>query len=166
MYLILIVTTVAMGFTACGPKKDDSVIAPGMMELDLSKNGLPISIVVPDSTKGKFEVITQSWGATEIKVGKNFQISITEGPGDIVLKKSDIKGDDINKLKRYLTDEPETILYESEITQPEFHFYSVIKIGNTSYIVEDIRGEMFNEKTAQTMVESAKSIKVKTPAES
>ena len=132
-----------------------------MTETDLTPYGMPISIMIPDSTKGKAEITEQSWGAVEIKVGKSFQVSISEGEGDVSLMKSDIAGNDINKFKRYVKDEPALLFYESEITQPEFHFYTVVKSENTSYTVEDIKGEIFSEKDVERMIESAKSIKAK-----
>ena len=165
LFLLLMATGVII-LAGCGSKKEELVNIPGMMYLDLTSHGFPITLSVPDSTKGRFELITQSWGATEIKVGKDFQISITEGAGDIALAKSDVAGNDVNKFKRYVIDEPNTILYESEITQAEFHFYAIVKAGNTSYIVEDIKEEIFSEKKAQKMVESAKTIRAKEAVES
>ena len=163
---LLLTATGLIALAGCSGKKESTKI-PGMMELDLSSHGLPIMISVPDSARNKFEIVTQSWGATEIKVGKDFQISISEGDGDITLAKSDVAGNDVNKFKRYVIDEPTTILYESEITEPEFHLYSVVKLEKASYVVEDIKGEIFSEKMAQKMAESAKSIRVKeTPAAS
>ena len=42
-----------------------------MVALDLSSHGKQFSIFVPDTTTEKLEVVEQSWGALEIKVGKN-----------------------------------------------------------------------------------------------
>ena len=164
--LFLLIITAFVVLTGCGGAKEEAVKIPGMMPLDLSSHGLPVIINVPDSSKGKLEVIDQSWGATEIKVGKEFQISVSAGEGDMALAKSDVAGNDVNKFKRYVVDEPEAILYESAITEPEFHFYSVIKVGDASYVVEDIKGEMFSEKSAQTMLQSAKGMKAKEKQES
>lgn len=75
--------------------------------------------------------------------------------------KSDIAGNDVNKFKRYINDEPTLLFWESEITQPEFHFYTVVKPGAVSYIIQDIKEEMFSEKSAQTMVDAAKTLKAK-----
>ena len=161
LFILSVVTTIY----SCGSDKKEAVVIPGMMEVDLSSHGMPVTIIIPDSTKGQLEMITQSWGATEIKVGKEFQVSVIEDKGDIELAKSDIKGNDVNKFKRFLTEEPNIIVYESEITQPEFHMYAIIKVGNTSYVVEDIKGEIFSEASIKAMLESAKSIKEKgTPA--
>lgn len=161
--LILLAAPALLFFASCGGSKTEETTAsmPGMMEVSLKINGNELSIMVPDSTKGKMEMVEQSWGATEIKVGKEFQISISESEGDVALMKSDIAGNDVNKFKRYVKDEPTLIFWESEITEPEFHFYTVVKTGKSSYLIEDIKEEHFNEKSAQTMVDAAKTLKAK-----
>lgn len=160
--LLLLACPAILFFASCGGKTEETAVTiPGMQEVQLKINGNALSIMVPDSTKGKMEMVEQSWGATEIKVGKDFQISIEEGEGDVALMKSDIAGNDVNKFKRFLKDEPALLVWESEITAPEFHFYSVVKPGAVSYIVKDIAGEMFGEKATETMVESSKSLKAK-----
>ncbi|MCK6648481.1 MAG: hypothetical protein L6Q66_02390 [Bacteroidia bacterium] len=161
--LLLLAAPAVLFFASCGDSKDGEATAsiPGMMETSITINGNQLSIMVPDSTKGKLEIVEQSWGATEIKVGKEFQISIEEGEGDVALMKSDIAGNDVNKFKRYINDEPTLLFWESEITQPEFHFYTVVKPGAVSYIIQDIKEEMFSEKSAQTMVDAAKTLKAK-----
>lgn len=164
--LILLAAPAILFFASCGgSKKDDTTTSmPGMMEVQLKINGNPLSIMVPDSTKGKMEMVEQSWGATEIKVGKEFQISISENEGDVALMKSDIAGNDVNKFKRFLKDEPTLLFWESAITEPEFHFYTVVKPGKVSYLIEDIKEEHFNEKAVQTMIDAAKSLKAKEAA--
>jgi hypothetical protein len=161
--ILLLAAPAILFFAGCGDTKTDETTAslPGMMETTITVNGNQLSIMVPDSTKGKLEVVEQSWGATEIKVGKEFQISVTEGEGDIPLTKSDIAGNDVNKFKRFVKDEPTLVFWESEITGPEYHFYAVVKAGTASYVVEDIKGEIFSEKGVQTMIEAAKTLKAK-----
>jgi hypothetical protein len=161
--LILLATPAVLFFAGCGGSKteENTVSMPGMMEVDLTINGNKLSIMVPDSTKGKMEIVEQSWGATEIKVGKEFQISISESEGDVALMKSDIAGNDVNKFKRYVKEEPTLLVWESEITEPEYHFYTIVKANNVSYLIEDIKEEHFNEKSVQTMVDAAKTLKAK-----
>ena len=95
--LLLLALSAILINTSCeDPKKENVVtVKPGMMELNLKVNGNSLAITVPDSSIGKLEMAEQSWGATEIKVGKHFQLSISEGQGDITLKKSDISGDEV-----------------------------------------------------------------------
>lgn len=156
---------VVLSIQSCGEKKKEepAVVAPaGMVVLDLSRFGKPFTIFVPDTTVSKMEIAEQTWGALEIRIGKDFQISITEDPGDIELRKSDIKGDEINKFKSFIVEEPATIMWESEITKPEFHFYSVQKIGNSTYVFEDIKSteaEPLSRESVQKMLDAAKSMK-------
>lgn len=165
IYTLITALALVVALPGCGGKKDEQtkVEAPaGMMTLDLSKYGKPFTIFVPDSTVGKMEITEQSWGALEIRVGKNFQLSITEDPGDIELRKSDIKADEVNKFKAFVVEEPNTIMWESEITKPEFHFYTIQKLGNSTYVFEDIKSteaEPFSKEAIQKMLDSAKNMK-------
>lgn len=162
-----LITALAFVITlqSCGGKKDDqpAVEAPaGMITLDLSKYGKPFTIFVPDSTVGKMEIIEQTWGALEIRIGNSFQLSITEDPGDLELRKTDIKGDEVNKFKSFIVEEEGTIMWESEITKPEFHFYSIQKLGTATYVFEDIKSaetEPFSKESVQKMLDSAKGLK-------
>ena len=163
--LLLLAAPSILFFASCGSKTEEtSASMPGMMEVNFKINGNALSIMVPDSTKGKMEMVEQSWGATEIKVGSDFQISIEEGEGDVALTKSDIAGNDVNKFKRFIKDEPTLVFWESEITAPECHFYTIVKPGAVSYVIQDIKGDMFTEKSAQTMVDAAKTLKAKEAA--
>jgi hypothetical protein len=165
IYTLITALALVVALPGCGDKKEEQakVEAPaGMTTLDLSKYGKPFTIFVPDSTVGKMEITEQSWGALEIRVGKNFQLSITEDPGDIELRKTDIKADDVNKFKAFVVEEPNTIMWESEITKPEFHFYTIQKLGNSTYVFEDIRSseaEPFSKESIQKMLDSAKNMK-------
>lgn len=173
--LLSIISAIAIivSVQSCGNKKEEpaAVVAPaGMITLDLSKYGKPFTIFVPDTTSAKMEIMEQTWGALEIKIGKDFQLSITEDPGDMELRKTDIQGDEVNKFKSFIVDEPTTIMWESEITKPEFHFYSIQKLGNSTYVYEDIKsteGEPLSKEAVQKMVDAAKSMKevVKTTPE-
>jgi hypothetical protein len=161
IFLILSATAVLF---SCSNEKKEEISMAGMMELDLTSYGLPITINIPDSTKGRLQVVEQSWGAREITVGKAFRISINEGEDDIQLQKSDNTANEVKKLKKYVVDEPITIFYEMEIpsiNQSEFHFMTIVKAGNTSYTVKDIDGEQYGEEAVKQMLESAKSIKPK-----
>lgn len=160
---LLSALTIATAFTSCGGKetKEDVQAPAGMVALDLSKYGKQFSIFVPDTTTAKLSIVEQSWGALEIKVGKTFQLSITEDPGDIELKKSDIKSNDVNVFKAYVVEEPLTIMWESEITKPEFHFYSIQKASGNSYVFEDVvsaDGEPLSKESVQKMLDSVKKL--------
>ncbi|MES2761828.1 MAG: hypothetical protein V4677_06465 [Bacteroidota bacterium] len=155
--------TLSLAIISCGGKESkENIEAPaGMVALDLSKFGKQFSVFVPDTTAAKLEIVEQSWGALEIKVGKGFHMSISEDPGDIELQKSDIKSNDVNIFKSFVIEEPLTIMWESEITKPEYHFYSIQKVGNNTYVFQDVvsaDGEPFGKEAIQKMVDSAKKI--------
>lgn len=167
---LLSLITLTVTLPSCGGKNTkQNIEAPaGMVALDLSKYGKQFSIFVPDTTAAKLEIIEQSWGALEIKVGKNFHISVTEDPGDMELRKSDIKSNDVNIFKSFIVDEPLTIMWESAITQPEYHFYSIQKVGKNTYVFEDVvpaDGQPLGKDAIQKMLDSAKQIIAKENAE-
>ena len=150
---------------ACGNKNaQDALIAPeGMSVLDLSKYGKSFALFVPDTLKARLRITELSSGALEIRVGENFGISVNEQAADITLMKNDIKNDEVNKLKSFITDEPSAILWESEIVQPEFHFCVNQKIENAEYSFEDIKAtdaKPFSKGDIQKMFDCARNIKV------
>ena len=170
IFTLLATLTLAVSITSCGSKdsKQNLEAPAGMVALDLSKFGKQFSVFVPDTTTAKLEVVEQSWGALEIKVGKNFHLSITEDPGDIELRKSDIKSNDVNVFKSFVLEEPLSVFWESAITQPEYHFYSIQKIGTNTYVFEDVvaeDGQPFSKESVQKMLDSAKNIIAKEKSE-
>ena len=159
----LVIASVTL-FSCGGNKEEVSAPVAGMMSLDLSPYGFAVTMNVPDSTKGKLEVEDAN-GTLKIRVGKSFRISLIEDAGDIELKKSDVSTAEPKKLKRYLVEEPTTILYENELTEPEFHFYTIVKTGEKSFVIEDLDGEeIYSQPAAEKMLEAAKTIKVKEAA--
>lgn len=156
---LLATTLVSCG----GDKKEEAIVAPqGMNVLDLGKYGKPFVIFVPDTVAAKMEIVQQTYGALDIKVGNNFAISINEQAADIELRKKDIKEDEVNKFKSFIAEEPNAIFWESEIMKPEYHFIINHKINNTDYSIEDIRnpdGEPYGKEAVQKMFDSSKNIK-------
>jgi len=158
----------------CGGGKTDenpnAGVPQGMVAADLSPQGLNILVNAPDSSNGPLEVLENAQGGADVKVGKNFQMTVTEGPGDFTMKKSDITTDAVRKFIRYVVEEPNALVWEWQMEgmEPEFHFYAVVKAGEKTFEIHDVEGEVFSEKAATQMLESAKSIRVKvaTKAES
>lgn len=148
---------------SCGEKHKQEIVAPeGMHTLNLNRFGKPFAIFVPDTIANKMEIIEQSNGALDIKVGKNFAISINEQAADIDMRKQDLRDDEVNKLKNFIVDEPNAIMWESEIVQPEFHFLINQKIGADDYSFENVRDTETNphgKEVIQKMFDAAKNIK-------
>jgi hypothetical protein len=148
-------------FSECGHKENSQTPPAGMHALDLSRFGKPFVIFVPDTVKNQFEVIEQSSGALEIRSGKAFGISINEQAADLDLLKKDLKDDEVNKLKSFIKDEPNSLMWESEVVQPEFHFFINKKVGDRDFSFEDIKStdlEPFGKAAVETMFESSKNI--------
>ncbi|HXD93500.1 MAG TPA: hypothetical protein VNX01_09820, partial [Bacteroidia bacterium] len=114
--------TLAVGLVAmmasCGGKKNETenLVAPqGARYFDISKTGMNVFVLIPDSSTGILDTVMQSSGEYLIKVGKDFQISVIETGGDVNQRKADIASDDVNKLKKYIVDDATTLMWESGI---------------------------------------------------
>lgn len=159
-FAILSIAGLAAVFVSCGGKKEEIVAPQGMHTLNLSRYGKPFAIFVPDTVAARLEVIEQPSGALDVKVGKNFAISINEQAADMELRKTDIREDEVNKLKSFIVEEPAAIMWQSEITEPEYHFIVNKKIGNGDYSFEDVRdpeAKLFGKDAIQKMFDSSKN---------
>ena len=147
---------------ACGNKEQKSNFSTeGLVNLDLSKFGKPFSIFVPDTISSKLSVQEQSNGALIIKVGNKFAISINEFKADIELKKQDIKDDEVNKFKAYILEQPNAIIWKSQITHPECHFLMNVTVNNADYSIEDLHNDdntTYSEEQIQRMYDSCKNL--------
>ena len=154
-----------LSLAGCGNKKtdDNAGVPKGMVAADLSVQGVMALVNVPDSTVAPLVITANAQGGADVKVGKNFQMTIIEGPGDIAMKKNDITHDDVRKFVKYVVEEPTALVWEWQIQgmEPEFHFYTIVKDGAKSFEVRDVEGEVFSEKAATQMLDAAKSIRVK-----
>lgn len=154
---------------SCGGKKqeNENLVAPaGSRYIDISKTGMNAFVVIPDSAAGVLDTVMQSSGEYLMKVGKDFQVAVIETTGDLNQRKADIAGDDVNKLKKYITDDATTLMWESGIGDlSEFHFYHIAKLGDRTYVFEDIKGEPFSQQAVQKMLDACKLVKEKKVAE-
>ena len=151
-----------ISFTGCGTneKSDATKVPQGMMELDLSQYGMPMTMMVPDSTIGTLVVSAQSYGDVEIRVGDYFQLKIAPG-GDLALRKSDLQADLLFKTT-LIKEDPAMIIYKSDLpdgSKSFHHFYLLIN----NYEISDIgdSGEPLSEAVVNKMVEAAKTLKAK-----
>jgi hypothetical protein len=167
---LLIAGISVLALAACGNKNTDenanAGVPAGMVAADLSGQGLQALVNVPDSTVAPLEIMANPQGGADVKVGKNFQMTIIEGPGDIALKKNDITHDDVRKFVKYIVEEPNNLVWEWQIEgmEPEFHFYAIVKDGTKTFEVRDAEGEVFSEKAATQMLDAAKTLRMKAPA--
>jgi hypothetical protein len=141
--------------------KTEALVAPaGMQYVDISASGMNLNILVPDSNLGALDTIQTSFGSYHIKRGKDFQISITEDGGTTASKKEDNKNADLLQVKQYLIDEPNTLMWECGIADiSEFHFFHISKIGNRTFVFENLKDESFSKEAIQKMLDACKNAK-------
>jgi hypothetical protein len=167
-FFLFIAGVSAIALASCGNgKKSDNAngVAPqGMIIADLSTQGIAALVTIPDSTTGPLEIIPSNTPAgTDVKVGKNFQMTVIEGIGNMEMRKKDITSDEVHKFVKYVVEDPNSIVWEWQMEggEPEYHFYTIVKSGNKSYEVFDVAGEVFSEKAATQMLDAAKSVRPK-----
>lgn len=114
----------------------------GKVQLDLTAYGKPFSLMVPDTTKTRFTINEQVSGALEVRVGDFFGIVINEQACDLELKRNDVVGDEVNKLKTFKESEKNELVWESELAgRQELHFMINKTVGTATYCFEDLRTE-------------------------
>ena len=162
----LFVFIISFFLVGCGNSKKDGDMnlnaTEGMREVELTSYGFPIFINIPQATTSSLEITENPQGGVDVKVNENIQMAISEGTGDMVLKKNDITHDDVRRFVKYVIDEPDAIVWEWQIEgmETEFHFYTIIKAGEKSFEVSNVEGKMFSEKSALQMLDIAKSIRL------
>ena len=169
---LVVAITFLIAFTGYGSKEEakvENVVPAGWVEIDLAQPnttyGLSLFINVPDeaTAQGIPEIIESPMGGTQLRVGKDFNIEILPGDGNMAAKKEEIAGDMVFK-STYIIDEPDFILYKSEIEDAgikQHHFYGIMKVGTGTYEIEDIKGEDYTEAGVKKMMEAAKSLRAK-----
>jgi len=158
----LVVLSLLLILCACNHKTQDQLAVPeGMSAISLKSYGKPFSIFVPDTSTHPLNISEESSGALLVKAGSTFAVSIFEEETDLALKRQDIASDEINKFKSYLVDEPNGILWESAITEPEFHFLVNTKVGESVFSFQDAQNtewKPFGKTAVEAMFNSCKNL--------
>jgi hypothetical protein len=143
-------------------EKVQILVAPaGMQYVDISSSGMNLNVLVPDSNNGVLDTTITTFGAYQIKRGKDFQIAITEDGGTVTTKKEDNKNADLLQVKQYIIDEPNTLMWESGIADiSEFHFFHSTKIGNRTFVFENLKDESFSKESIQKMLNACKNVRL------
>ncbi len=136
--------------------------------VDLGAHDLPLVLMAPDKQLlGGVEpqvLWKDQTGLLEVRAGEHFGLTIVEEPGDIARKKADLDRDLLRK-NTILKETPELLVYRSEFPDDPslvyIHFLQVLKVGDRSFVVEDIPELRFNEQDVERM---AASISAKQPA--
>jgi hypothetical protein len=165
----------ALLFQACsGDTKNnntDDVVPANQTALDLTAQGFPLKINVPDSTIGIAEVM-ETAGGVEILVGSKFDIMVnTAAPEDMDMKqqKALAQASMDGATVKFTIDTDTTLVWETKFGDLEAvnHFYMLKKIGNDTYYVRDNNQNPENQfKAAEItrMQEAARSLRAKPAA--
>jgi hypothetical protein len=171
-YLSFFAIPLFLFFLSCcneQPENSDIIVPDGWVQFDLGQEkahySLNMILNVPSEleAKGAPEITEGPYGGTQIKVGAVYNIEITPGGQTIMEKKEEIENNPIIKIS-YLVNEPDGIVYKSEIGEGEivqYHFFSSRKIENINYSVEDLKDEKYSEELIMQMFESVKSLRKK-----
>jgi hypothetical protein len=127
--------------------------------LDLSTANAVFAITIPAPAGATAK---DDYGDVDALSGDGFQIVVHPNAKDIAQAKKEITANTVNKLKRFITETDDTLVYESEVAgQSEFHFALNVKVGDKTYGVEDNKGPRYSEDQINEMVKSAKAIAAK-----
>ena len=174
MRKLLFVVFVAAAAVGCKDKKKEGEGGGGggggggapatppakLVELDASAAGEAYAgwkVQAPEGSTAK-----EDFGALLVSDGKGFQLEVHEGPLDMAGRKKEIESNDVNKLKKYIVDKPDAILYSSDpgIGGVQHHFLATVKVGDQEYYCENAKGATnYTQAQCETMIASCQSIK-------
>lgn len=175
-HLIYFITLSTSGLLlqACGDtSKKTEQVPNGQLVLDLSAQGFPLCINVPDSTFGNAELIENANGI-EIRIGNKYDILVNAaGPEDADMKQQKALASasvDVGS-NNFMIDSDTLLVWETKFGDlpPQQHFYRLVKIGNDIYYVRDNNQNTtseFSQADIQRMIESSRSLRIKPAPES
>jgi len=139
---------------AAGPQA-----GPKLVPLDLSKasDSFPVVMQAPEGATA-----ADDFGNVLIKKGANFQVEVSSSAKDIESLKKEIKANTLNKLKAFLVETADALLYESTVMgKSEFHFVANVKAGGTTFGAEDTKGPVYNRADAELMLKCFQTLTAK-----
>lgn len=149
--------------TSNNDQTGDSLL-PHHMIVDLSPYGFLATIQIPDTTIGLPELNETNWGALEIRVGRNYGISIQSGEGNMELLKKDLK-EDLVFTNEIIAETPNSIIYKKTIKntdiKPLYHFFYFDTIDGYIVEIKSLELEEYTLKDVEKMLESAKTLREK-----
>jgi hypothetical protein len=143
-------------------KEASATSSEPLVEYSLRKHGVPCTISLPKSKMQLLIDSMQVYGDLTIDMGKTFNLIISPANQTIEEIKKDISANDVNKFKKYIIDEANTLLYETEIVNPEYHFRYFVSIGKEQMMIADglnADGTTYTEAEIKLMLECAQTIK-------
>jgi hypothetical protein len=156
--LVSVVVVMAALAIGCKDKKDGAAAsgsgapaaggtAPAVKEappaklaaVDLSVGGddfKKLTVQAPEGATAK-----ESFGSVEITQGDGFGLQISKDAGNLADLKKEITANDVNKLKRFVSETATEQVYETEVMgKTQFHFNANVKVGDKEYRCENTKG--------------------------
>jgi hypothetical protein len=124
------------------------------------------------STIEGFEILTKApagvkaveqYGSVKISNGAKFQMELNSVfDYSIAAAKKEIEANDINKLKKYVIDEPNGIIYQTEVMgQTQYHFMYFLIGEEESFYFQNVKGPTYDLESTKVMYNAAKASKIK-----
>lgn len=107
------------------------------------------------------EVEKSPTGAARISTPDGwFAVVVDDQAADLAARKAEIQADTVNRLERFVTDEPDVLVYETEAMpgQPEFHFVANVEVGDRTLSCRDETGPFWTRAQIDTMVRACRSL--------
>ncbi len=122
---------------------------------DLAPAGIEATLQAPEGA-----TVKEAFGSAEVATADNsFHLEISTDKADMAARKAEIGSNDINKLKRYVIDEADGILYESVVMgKGEFHLLVNAEGGESGFECQDSKGPSYTEDQAQAMFKACKTL--------
>jgi uncharacterized lipoprotein len=134
------------------------VVAVRLVEVDCSPAGAAHKGWSASAPQGA--ACKESADALIIGAGDAFQLVIHEAKPDMAARKKAIESDPARKFKRYTTDKPDAVVYETDsgTGKPEYHFFATKKLDHTEVTCEDAKGTSYTQAQADAMVQACQSL--------
>jgi hypothetical protein len=113
---------------------------------------------VPDGA-----VVRAEYGAVRVIYGARFALELYATPADIEARRRELQSDDVQRLRRFVADSVDTLVYEVASTAglpgtTEYHFVTNIMTGGKVYRCEDTKGAAYNLAEMQVMLDACHSL--------
>ena len=136
-----------------------TIAQTALVDLDCSSiEGFPVLTKAPAGVKA-----VEQYGSVKISNGAKFQVELNSVYDySVATAKKEIEANDINKLKKYVVDEPNGIIYQSEVMgQIQYHFMFFIIGEEESFYFQNVKGPTYDLESTKVMYNAAKASKIK-----
>jgi len=130
-----------------------------LVDLDCSSiEGFPILTKAPAGVKA-----VEQYGSVKISNNAKFQMELNSVYDySVAAAKKEIEANDINKFKKYVVDEPNGIIYQTEVMgQTQYHFMYFLIGKEESFYFQNVKGPTYDLESTKVMYNAAKASIIK-----